>query len=242
MSLLSQITNEADRNRFTVCEIERSKSPNQFENFKKFLNQIPDDFGIRLFSRTYKNMDIIKENIEMFSKVIGEQYNQRFGQQYGALLAGYNSLNNDKVLTEKATKDIVACCDLQSFADVVEETDEMECEQFLFKTRVYVDLGTGRKEVPIIDMVSEVLSPSYELIGQSAYQTAINQYGILAQDGFIYVSQKHPELYKIFKHTKWAGGWSKSLSRIPGADNSIQKKINKKNSRCVKIPASEIIK
>lgn len=240
-SIRVNLVNEADRTRFTVCEIKRSNDVNQFANFQKLLAQIPKNFGNKLFARTYKNIDVLRANIELLSRLIGDKYNQRFGQQYGAIFAGYSLLNTTKKLDKKTAMAMVAGADLSDFTDTINDTDEIECEDHLLNSLIRVETAGGFRDYKISSIITEALDDSV-VSAKWFFVKALADRGILIDGGHIFISQKNPELAKIFKNTKWVAGWSKSLSRIKGAENSIQKKIDKRNVRCTKIPLVHIMK
>jgi putative DNA primase/helicase len=234
-SIRVNLTTEADKNRFTVCELARSES-NRFGVVQSAFGEIMEGFSQRLFNRTYKLFPVIEQNIKTLSTMIGQKYNQRFGDQYGTLLAGYASLNGENALSKKEAEGLLGNVDFDGFSDVINETDESDCEEHLFKTRISVDVGFGRQEKTLLELIL-----TKKVVTGGDTQTALAQYGITLKDSDIFVAQSHPELRKIFRGTKWFGGWSKSLARISGAEIGIQKKILKKNTKCVKIPISALI-
>ncbi len=69
----------------------------------------------------------------------------------------------------------------------------------------------------------------------------LRDYGIVVEDDAIYIANSHAMLKKqIYRGTRWESCWHNSLARLPGAEKNHQKKIGGKNTRCVKIPRSNL--
>ena len=243
-SIRVNLTTEADRNRFTVCELVRGGNSEQFARVKSTFRKLDREFALKLYSRMYSMLPVIRQNIELLSEIIGDQYNQRFGQQYGTLLAGYAALNNDGVLSHQEAQAIVANAELEGFADVVEDTDEVECDGHLFNTVVRVETGNGMREYTLAGLLQEAMKLTSSPVAPGAtwlLVKALADRGICFDHEHVYVASRHPELSKIFRGTKWQGGWAKSLGRIAGSENNIQKWMDRRNFKCTKIAISSII-
>ena len=53
----------------------------------------------------------------------------------------------------------------------------------------------------------------------------LKRHGIRLKDGFIYISDSHKEMKKLFKDTAWHTGWKNMLLRIDGSKKTKSLKI-----------------
>jgi len=237
-SIRVNLIHEADKNRFTICELKRGSGDEQFQQLKKAIEPLNAEYYHRLVCRTYINQDALVANIELFWRILSDRYSQRFSQQYGTLLGGFALLEKEGQCNKEEAETIIDMCDLSENSVEVEETDELECIDFLMGKVIRVELQSGHAERSVLEVLQH--HKKMEHIGIDIWTDSIIRLGIVPRDGFLFVYCRHPELEKIFKTTRWVGGWSKSMARIPDAVNNVQVKILGKNVRCVKIPFDKI--
>ena len=237
-SIRVNLIHEADRNRFTICEIKRGSGEQQFVDLKNALVPLGGDYYKQLISRAYHFKNAMLANIELLTSILADRYSQRFAQQYGTLLAGYALLEKDGELNGEEAEYIIDGCELAENVIEVEETDETECIDFLLSKVVQVELMHGHAHRSISEVITQWQKS--HISGVDNWVDSIIRLGIVPRDEWLYVCSKHPELDKIFKNTRWIGGWAKSLARIPDAENHVQTKILGKNKRCVRVPFDRI--
>lgn len=230
-SIRTNLTNEADRSRFAVLELEKiEKNATQWEGVKKKLDLMTPEFSSRLFSRVFGMWDTVKKNRKILQRALAEKYDQRVGQQYGTLLAGYNCLISDTVLTDEETEKLVSFVDHEERLSVVMENDETDCFNHLLQTKVRLEVAGSFFERNISEFVEEAK--------HSDFRKALRRTGLDVIDNCLLVANSHAELAKIFKETKWASGWKNSLGRLKNAIPSKDTHSfgTTSSSRYVKIP------
>lgn len=236
------LTFEADKNRFTVIELLRPshdpmESSAHFGRFQKKLDLITDEWVHRFYSRPFVLWDVFIHNRSLLFKAITERYNARFGQQYGALLAGYSLFMSDAKMSESDAIGLVNSTDLEMRSKEHEESDEMECLSYLLSKKVHVN-GEISQDATVFDMISN---------SKGNYQThewikALRHHGMIIKDEHLYVANNHGETASLFKGTKWGNSYNRSLLRVSGASNNGNKPIWVSGSakKCVKIPLDQI--
>lgn len=227
-SIRVNLQSEADATRFTVCELARGGSREQWERLKTKLENVTTEYADRLFARSLALWPVIRANTEGFERVLSRRYSARFAQQYGILLAGFASLTSDQVLEQP---DLEAICDQFVFEEesqVLEDTDEAQALDTLMCQRVTVDTPQGRQDRTVAELVKE------------ENDAALSRYGLRvkreSEELAVYVANAHPELERLFHHTKWCAGWAKSLARVQGAHGSSRAYFGHRQQRCVRIP------
>lgn len=235
-SVRLNLQREQDKNRFALIELDRPGEGRveHLKALKKAMGDLDLEYGLRLFSRSVRMLPTILANRDRFSEVLSERYNSRFGQQYGALLAGYAALISDSILTVEQAEHIVDKLSLTEETDVVHERDELDCVDFLLKKVVRVDLlSDGMADRSIAEVIQGAR------FGQGVsqtYQDALVRMGLKVEGTHLWVANNHPELQKLFKNTKWTTGWKKPLSRVEGAEHSKLIRFGSLVSRAVGIP------
>jgi putative DNA primase/helicase len=104
----------ADAERWTILEMKKLTGTDRekaHDDCGKLLNLSlhQDGFAERFRARLIRMAPTILANARAFGKVIrGQSLDQRIGDQFGALLAGFHSLVSDGTLTEQQAKDWLA--------------------------------------------------------------------------------------------------------------------------------------
>lgn len=240
-SIRVQLVNEADRNRFSVLDLERAADSAAFDKLKVTLLKINKNFADQFFSRNFNLLPVLRKNIEVFWDVLRDDYSARIGQQYGTLLAGYWLIEHDEVIAKEEAKKVCSELDLQDARLISNDREETECIEWLIRKNVRLSLSSGIEEKSFSEMI--VGTWHLELEGEfatKAYIGHLERYGIRIEEGSLYIAQRHPELFKVFRGTRWASGWSKSMARIKGAENNVNMRIGGPTTKCTKIPLDEI--
>lgn len=231
-SIRTNLTNDADRSRFAIIELESGKSdPIHWKELKKNLEQITEKFGERLFQRQLKNVHTIMTNFDLISERLARIVNQRFGQQYGMLMAGYASLIKDAPVSPLEADELVRNMGIEE-TDV--ETDEQACLTWLmeYSRQFYIDVG-GEKRTNVHKSVSEIIDE-----GDQCEIQQLKTIGILVSDNHLYISSNHANLKRlVFGNTRWENCWYQTLCRLPNASKAKgAKRFGFHVSYAVKIP------
>lgn len=248
-SIRVSLTNDADRSRFTIIELDKHDGDEErWKSIRDVLELISDDFSVGLMTRAIKMAPTLIENFRRFKSILGSQLamGQRYGDQHGMLLAGYAMLTQDDAISEVDAKALVMSMDDKRLQEDREDqvTDHDECIQWLLTYKVKVDKVAeswsaenpevqtkGGCEMQIVDIIKQ---------GDLDRLEVLRNYGIHVDDKYLYVLATHNGLSQIYRGTRWANSWSKSLKRIEGAKSNVQTWFLKKNAKGTKIPLSSI--
>lgn len=239
-SIRVNLSEEADKNRFTVLELERHNGSN-WKEVEKAIDKITEEFGDRLFARMLRNFDRVIRNKKLLAEEIAKTHGQRIGQQYGTLLAGYVELSGRGELTALEASKFIQGLEISSKDAIEEDHDEVDCLNHLLTQAVVIEIFPTQNGIPSTESASVIREK--KTIAQAIHQTItetqnpgslqligkqLELYGIKVEpEGkFLLIAVKHPALQKFYQDTKWDGGgfglWGSALSRIRGAERGDQ--------------------
>lgn len=238
-SIRLNLTREQDKNRFTVCEIEKPlpKDSKEFIELSEFFYGVDAFYAQRFFSRGVKLLNVILANQNRIGALLSAKYGARFAQQYGPLLAGYAALTHDKILTAEECKMLVDDTNLYEESEDVKEKDEYDCLDQILSTKVsVVDAESRRRDISITELIHNSFFHGYISVREFATKE-LESIGIKPRPDKkdICIAFKHPELSKIFRDTKWPKMWCSALSRLPGASKS-NIVVAGRQTKCCTIP------
>ena len=149
-------------------------------------------------------------NYRMLKRALAKKVSQRFGDQYGMLLAGYSVLLQDEPLTAQDAEKLVDHVKLGDEKEESKVTDHDDCLNLLDTKRIrYKDEVTDRD------------FSVRELIQMARTNDHVNQFlqriGIKVTLDSVSIATNHNELEnQIFRGSRWSQSWSRSLARLPG--------------------------
>jgi hypothetical protein len=201
---------DADRSRFSVLELmPHGDDPTQFARLCDALNKITPELGNRIFNRMVQMIPALLKNYALLRDAIARQSRQRLGQQIGMLMAGWCCLSYDETITEETARAIAIELEVEKINED-RETEEQACLRHLMTTIIRLDEGQSNESASI----EQVIFAKSE--DGEGHAKELRKYGILVKDGFIYVSNKHSFLQKVFNATQWPN-WSVHLKRLKEA-------------------------
>lgn len=226
------LTNDADRSRFCILELEpHDNSCAQWEAVQMALAKIDVEYGERLFARMTMMTNTVLESQKRLANAISMAgMSQRLGQQFGMLLAGYWCLLNDEAPTKEQAAITAREINLKGEIEEAKEKDENQCLTALLTSKS-ISCSMG----PTI-----TVGQALERHGQ--YAEELKSLGIRVDDGRLLIASNHTELRKIYAHTQWAGGWSRTLLRLPGSTVTNGLRFLDQYSRAVSIELTKTSK
>lgn len=242
-SIRVSLSNDADRSRFTVIELDQHNGDEAaWKRTRELMASITDEMVMRLFIRSIEMTQTVIKNHAVFKSVLSNTFGmgQRFGDQYGMLLGGYWMLTSDTVVTREEAENFIKGMDFEDDTEHQEiVTDHEECLDQILTTKIRVD---GAKEAYSEESPTRPVSGHTDLtVGQIIasdnldWLASLRTYGIVVEDVNIYVANNHAELRRhVFKGTRWERDWKKSLRRLPFARpaNARRFEQNKETIRC----------
>lgn len=235
-SVRTNLVHVEDENRFAVLELSKAQSGenSQFAELQECVKELTDEYGARLFSRMVRLAIPLRESATAFQRVIAEKYPVRVGQQYGALLAGVWMLEHDYAASVEDAREYVKHVDFDIAKEAVTREDEVECFWFLMQKKERTRLGDRT--------VSEMIQ--YSLRDNTDLEDELQRCGIRVVDGTIRIASKNRTVQEFYGKSKWSSNYDKQLSRIPGANASLQTWFHteNRNVRCVSLPVEILSK
>lgn len=263
-SIRVNLPNDSDKSRVTPVELKKNlgkESAVKFEELRRKMAHFDKEFCRRFFARQIQMVPIILRNQTNFQKIFATKHSNRFGQQYGTLLAGWASLIYDRVLTDIECGELVSQVNLDREEASSGTPDHEEC--FLYMMEKEFRIG-GIDDRPLVTTLlkrlfvfaneKKTMAYEWDLLNtpgkdKDAFwketKTSLGELGIapafLKDKGPGLVFTHHPIMDEIFKGTKWAINWTGSLKRLRGAGTSKVVRILGKQKRGVFVPIEHFI-
>lgn len=218
----------ADLDRF--CVLALRKDHMEKDDWTEFEQQIHDvcteENGRRLVARTLKQIPIVRKNAQILAKALSRKFGQRFGDQYGTLLAGAWTLREnggDELSLEQAVTWIESM-DWDSREVDATDADEMKCLNHVLQSMVQVDGGSRRTLLELVQMSAQGIifaQPGQKDRPSDEVNTILGRYGLKVIGGQLAVSNTSTALQALLKDTPWAGNaYRQALRRLEGATAS----------------------
>ena len=242
-SINVNLIQKADIDRFCVLGLRRDPiSKSDWRDFEqRILNVATLENGRRLIARTINNIPTIRANARIIAAALAMEFGQRYGDQYGTLLAGAWSLSpggGDLLTIEQAHQWIQSMnWDLQHSDPT--EADEMKCLSFILNAMVVVD---GRR-ITIRELVGMARRGAFSTTaGRDDSEdpaTVLARYGLKIHESYLAIANGHSNLQALLKDTPWSGNaYRQSLRRVPNAQAAASpiRFPNMGSVRCTLIP------
>lgn len=226
-SIAHGINRRADESRTTILSL---KAPTKGEEARAHFIALSDKvsevcgngLGSAMIGRACLHAHTIRANAETFAQALATRRGgRRFGDQLGALLAGYHSLMVPGTWTMADAVDYVDTLDLDALSPPESDRgiDEMQCLDFLLQQIVRVEMGGAPSQMTVAECILAVCEFAHK--DDRAEHKALNRIGIKVIDGGLAVafSCTHDGLARIFANSQWAGQWAVYLRRIEGAQS-----------------------
>jgi putative DNA primase/helicase len=235
-SVRINLIHEEDQNRFTIVEMTHNENNHRFAELEKWALDMPEDFGARLARRSFEALPTIIANSRVFQKTIGKKYSSRFGQQWGTIAAGIASLCRPgiKFSVEQAEEFIVKFFVEKGVFDQSapnkDERDESKAlDHLLHSLMEVVDFRGDRTRMQVLEVIRHVQAHSGD------YSKELEREGIKVEGDYVFIINNFEPIRKRYSRTKWAGGYTKAILRLPKTQPSVSKwfGIQKKAYRCV---------
>lgn len=254
-SIGTNLVTSADKSRFTLVELKKIHgNPEQWARVQALVAQFTPDFCQRFFARMVKLAPVILENQRKLQAAFAAKHSQRFGQQYGTLLAGWAACVSDGVLSQGEVETLVAQVHLDKEISSNQTPDQEECLQHLLHKQHRV--GDETTTLSDILRAQNLAKADWGLLNNQhwkddpiwkAVKPRLARLGVVPtlskegkKKGFV-VMASHPELRALFKETGWGHNWSQALGRLAGAEANIQvRDTESKRVRGTWLPMSSV--
>ena len=223
----AEIPKPADRNRIVVVA-RMQISPEAWDSLvKRRAELITTEMGARLIRRTVTHLRTLLHNIEVFSRVLKQQYSGREGDTYGPILAGAYLLGSTKMVGEQEAMDWIRVhgwsLDPDNRAECSAINEAEKCIEYILNHQVRCgDSGIAPngfatiRELLAIALVQCFGNPHYDEV-----KTLLGRYGLKIdkEKGLLIATSGKGMLPEIFTDTPWANSAHKRrLEDIPGVN------------------------
>lgn len=222
------LVQRADLDRFCVLSLRRDQmDKTDWESFEQeILDICTDDNGRKLVARTISQIPLIRKNAKTLAAALARKFGQRFGDQYGTLLAGAWSLqpNGGGELTVEAARQWVENMDWESREVDAADADEAKCLGRILQSLIQIE---GSKRLTIFELVQMAAdgvmhaTPSQQGSPGEEVANILGRYGLKVSGGALAVSNSSTNLQALLKDSPWSGtAYRQALRRIEGATHS----------------------
>jgi putative DNA primase/helicase len=235
------LNTQADRTRFTLVELKMvHHATDKWDQVQRALAAFTPEYADRYFARLLHMLPVIQKNMAAFSKAFAAHHNQRLGQQYGPLLAGWAAIIADTELSPEEVEDLVDQVDLNQEGAASGETDQRDCLQHLLQRQVSISVKDGyREEITVARLIEE--ARFHENFARELARFGMR---VVVSKGpvgeGVFISNRNPQLSQLFRDSSWASGWTGSLGRLPGARRNHVACFDKHSVRGLLVPLKEI--
>ena len=214
----------ADLDRFCVLSLRKDQVPkddwNAFE--ARILKACTEENGRRLVARTVQEIPAIRKNAKTLAGALSTKFGQRFGDQYGTLLAGAWTLeaNCGGEMTPEQAKEWVEGMDWENREVDSSDADEMKCISRILQTILQLD---GGRRIAVIELVQQAVAGRLFMADASGssgdeIEIVLGRYGLKVMGEMLAVANSSTNLQALLRETPWAGNaYRQALRRLPGA-------------------------
>lgn len=232
---------DADRSRFATIELApHDNDAKHWSELDSLLSQIDLEFGNRLFARSIRLLPVLLENFKMMKAALSRHSpGQRFGDQYGMLLAGYAILLQDEPMNEEQADIVVKHVKLDEEREESSVGDHNNALNQLLTTNATVETSSSRWQ----ELIGSLISKVWHDQTLTNHAEALLKIGIRVEKEYVAIAcPNHAELEKtVYRGTRWSNSWGKSISRLPGATSRKKTRIGATSVWAVHVPPHQII-
>jgi putative DNA primase/helicase len=226
---------KADVDRFCVLALRKDTIEKQewtaFESEIK--TTITMDIGRQLIARTIQHIPTIRSNAKILARALALTFGQRYGDQYGTLLAGAWSLSAEggKLLQIEEAQEWIKSLNWESNQIDSQDADEVKCLDFILNAMIPAD----NKKITIREILLKARLGA--MIGDEPADVILARYGMKYHETSLAIANGHSILQSLLRDTPWSGGaYRQALQRIDGAERVGPIRFGATVKRCTLIP------
>lgn len=214
----------ADLDRFCVLSLRKDQVPKDdwtaFET--RIMKTCTDENGRKLVARTVQQIPAIRKNAKILAGALSTRFGQRFGDQYGTLLAGAWTLqpNGGGEISPEAARKWVDSMNWENGEVDANDADEMKCINRILQTILQLD---GGRRIAVVELVQQAHAGRLHLTDNNGFstdeiETVLGRYGLKVSGGCLAIANSSTNLQALLKDTPWAGNaYRQALRRLPQA-------------------------
>lgn len=218
------LVQRADLDRFCVLSLRKDQiSKDDWAEFEaRILKACSDDNGRKLVARTIPLIPLIRRNSKVIAGALAVKFGQRYGDQYGTLLAGAWTLSpggGGEIASEQA----MAWIDSMNWENREVDTndaDEIRCISKILQTILQLDAG---RRIAIVELIQLSASGKLYVTDHNPapgdeIESILGRYGLKVTQDHLAVANSSTNLQGVLRDTPWAGtAYRQALRRLPQA-------------------------
>lgn len=214
-SINSSLIQTADKTRFTNIELSSAKlKTDEYEIWKKSIDSLlSKQFVQRFYQRIFSMVPVIVANAKTIARAIEiKTGDRRLGDQYGALLAGYKALYENKAYNDEDAKWLIEAIDFHTEKQNASGTnDQQGLLNKIMQHVMRVPKDKGYEDMSIAEMCKHVhVGIEYVKICKSM----LGNCGIKVVDDMIAIANENDNLTEILANSRWPHNWNQTLKRF----------------------------
>lgn len=228
-STVISLEHQADKSRFTILSLKKPEknetSTSQYQTFLKICDTMKKNhFGNKLIARSYQLIDTINHNALKFSEAISLKYgSRRFGDQYGYLIAGAESLLSKEKFDESEILNKLSKYDLKPFLEDIASSQELDLLSKILQIGMTIKI-VDKPENGTLGYFLDCMCQNKRSICNEPSRSQLEilhhliPLGIKysARDQMIYFACNSELIKRELENTSVPSNWNLILSRLPG--------------------------
>jgi len=218
------LVQRADLDRFCVLSLRKDQiSKDDWVGFEaRILKACSDGNGRKLVARTIPQIPLIRKNSKIIAGALAVKFGQRYGDQYGTLLAGAWTLKpgGGGEITPEQAADWIGSMNWENREVDTNDADEVRCVSKILQTILQVD---GGRRIAVVELIQLASSGKFYVNDHSPtpgdeIESILGRYGLKVTHGCLAVANSSTNLQTILRDTPWAGtAYRQALRRLPQA-------------------------
>lgn len=236
----------ADVSRFSVLTLEKhSAGERHWKGVEAEIRRVCTPAMARaLFARMVQLIPVVRANAmtiaHHLAPILGEQ---RHGDQYGALIAGWHALTSSAILDDEGARWLCSesfghIRDLMADVGAASCNDEMVCLSYILERKITVEVKGGiRLERTIGELYD---APDNDPLPIDAVRAALGRVGLAFGTEGIFIANNHSGIAELLRGKPWANNHAAYIARIPGVTRGHVKKLAGQTTRCLLVPCDAL--
>lgn len=218
------LVQRADLDRFCVLSLRKDQIyKDDWVGFEaRILESCIDDNGRKLVARTILQIPLIRRNSRIIASALAIKFGQRYGDQYGTLLAGAWTLkpNGGGEITVQQALAWIDSMNWENREVDTNDADEVRCVQKILQTILQLD---GGRRITVFELVQfsangKTYVNNHSTAPEDEIESILGRYGMKVMEGCLAVANSSTNLQSLLRDTPWAGNaYRQSLRRLPEA-------------------------
>lgn len=245
-SINVNLPTKADIDRLTICSIMKYKDGDvdNWPQLEAELNKIDQDetMSSRLLARALKLMPVILDSVKVFRKAAAAHFHdQRYGDQFGTLLAGCWCLMKSYVPEEYEAMALIKGYNWQEHTEDQDQDDSAKALEALLSAKIRMPGNFG--DMTVFELIRESTTSFRhgKSVDIETAESTLRRHGIIVESGKLLFGTGVTNLKELIAKMTAITNLRDQLLRVKDAERIGSKSFNGTKSKCVSIPLTPIL-